>query len=117
MAKNCKGCIHYRGFHTGDTERFCMYAYDQFELGNIGVVRGCPVENCDKKETVRQQKKRTFQLLKPKKPKGRPNKYADDIITSILRLSNNGKNQVQISRELDIPQTSISVILRRVLSG
>ena len=86
MAKNCKGCIHHRGFHTKDTECFCMYAYDQFELGNIGVVRGCPVENCDKKETVRQQKKRTFQLLKPKKSKGRPNKYADDIISSILRF-------------------------------
>ena len=113
MAKDCKGCIHRKGFHTGDTERFCMYAYDQYELGNIGVVRGCPVENCDKKETARQQKKRTF----PKKPKGRPNKYADDIISSILRLSNNGKNQMQISRELDIPQTSISVILRRGLSG
>ena len=32
MAKDCKGCIHRKGFHTGDTERFCMYAYDQYEF-------------------------------------------------------------------------------------
>ena len=46
MSKNCKGCIYRRSLRSNNTgQTVCNYLLDTGEL------RGCPVDNCDKKLT------------------------------------------------------------------
>ena len=46
MSKNCKGCIYRRPLRSNNTgQTVCNYLLD------TGEVRGCPVDNCDKKLT------------------------------------------------------------------
>lgn len=44
MAKDCKGCIHYRSLNEASGKKVCHYCYD------TGEPRGCSSESCDKKK-------------------------------------------------------------------
>lgn len=48
VRKSCLGCVHYRSLsNVVKSEWHCLYILD-----NNGKPRGCPPENCTKKETA-----------------------------------------------------------------
>lgn len=52
LPKHCKGCFYRRSLGADSGEKF--FAYILLE----GISRGCDVENCDKKRTDKQMRKK-----------------------------------------------------------
>lgn len=52
LPKHCKGCFYRRNLGAESGEKFCAYILLE------GTSRGCGVENCDKKRTDKQIKKK-----------------------------------------------------------
>lgn len=55
---SCKGCIYRRVMTVGNAMKICWYALD------TGQIRGCPPDQCDKKQIGERERKTNFGKLR-----------------------------------------------------
>ena len=109
MAKNCKGCKHWRYLFEGYA---CHYAYDNAIAGKIGVTRDCPAENCDKYDNGKRNvpKAKSLKINNNGGMNMANPKYSDEQRQEMIKLHDEGESYEKISRKLNIPCSTVGKI-------
>ena len=109
MAKNCKGCKHWRYLFEGYA---CHYAYDNAIAGKIGVTRDCPAENCDKYDNGKRDvpKAKSLKINNNGGMNMANPKYSDEQRQEMIKLHDEGESYEKISRKLNIPCSTVGKI-------
>ena len=109
MAKNCKGCKHWRYLFEGYA---CHYAYDNAIAGKIGVTRDCPAESCDKYDNGKRDvpKAKSLKINNNGGMNMANPKYSDEQRQEMIKLHDEGESYEKISRKLNIPCSTVGKI-------
>ena len=109
MAKNCKGCKHWRYLFEGYA---CHYAYDNAIAGKIGVTRDCSAENCDKYDNGKRDvpKAKSLKINNNGGMNMANPKYSDEQRQEMIKLHDEGESYEKISRKLNIPCSTVGKI-------
>ena len=109
MAKNCKGCKHWRYLFEGYA---CHYAYDNAIAGKIGVTRDCPAEICDKYDNGKRNvpKAKSLKINNNGGMNMANPRYTAEQKQEMIKLHDEGESYEKISRKLNIPCSTVGKI-------